>query len=482
MVAGSRRARQPRPRVREGPLRLRLRDACRPRPQAHDPQDHRVTSGARSPGKRRSATRRASSAASRRSTAATRSAASPLRAAPTRRPSSCRRWCAPPSATTMSIPAPGSAIRPTGYGLKSTMGESAGTQAFISVAKADVIMVVGANPTDGHPVFASQMKQRLRQGAKLIVLDPRAIGLVRSPHIAADVHLQLTPGTNVAVLNAIAHVIVTEGLTKDDYVAERCEPESYQLWKELIAAERNSPEAMEAVTGVPAELVRRAARLYAAGPNGAIYYGLGVTEHSQGSTAVMALANLAMAPAISAARASASIRCAARTTSRARATWAPSRTSSAPTGTCPTRWCAACSSGIGASRCSPSRASNHQHVRGGARRHLPRHVRAGGGLRAVRPQHASRHARHGVAGVRDRAGPVPQRDGEVRARVPAGLLVPREGRHLHQRGAAHLARAQDHAAQGGLRGLAGHHAAVGGAGLSDALPASRPRSWTRSRG
>jgi formate dehydrogenase major subunit len=184
---------------------------------------------------------------------------------------------------------------PTGYGLKSTIGESAGTQAFTSVAKADVIMVVGANPTDGHPVFASQMKQRLRQGAKLIVVDPRAIGLVRSPHIAADAHLQLTPGTNVAILNALAHVIVTEGLTKDDYIGERCEADSYRLWKELVAAERNSPEAMEPVTGVPADLVRRAARLYAAGPNSAIYYGLGVTEHSQGSTAVMALANLAMA-------------------------------------------------------------------------------------------------------------------------------------------------------------------------------------------
>jgi len=184
---------------------------------------------------------------------------------------------------------------PTGYGLKSTIGESAGTQAFTSVAKADVILVIGANPTEGHPVFGSQMKQRLRQGAKLIVADPRATGLVRSPHIAADVHLPLTPGTNVAMLNAISHVIVTEGLTKDDYVAERCEPESYRLWKELVAAQRNSPEEMEAVTGVPADLVRRAARLYAAGPNGAIYYGLGVTEHSQGSTAVMALANLAMA-------------------------------------------------------------------------------------------------------------------------------------------------------------------------------------------
>jgi len=183
---------------------------------------------------------------------------------------------------------------PTGYGLKSTIGESAGTQAFTSVDEADVILVIGANPTEGHPVFGSRMKQRLRKGARLIVVDPRATGLVRSPHIAADLHLQVTPGTNVAILNSIAHVIVTEGLTKDDYVAERCEPESYRLWKELVAAKRNSPEAMEPVTGVPADLVRRAARIYAAGPNSAIYYGLGVTEHSQGSTAVMCLANLAM--------------------------------------------------------------------------------------------------------------------------------------------------------------------------------------------
>ena len=184
---------------------------------------------------------------------------------------------------------------PTGYGLKSTLGESAGTQAFTSVIRADVILVIGANPTDGHPVFASQIKQRLRQGAKLIVVDPRVIGLVHSPHIAADVHLQLKPGTNVAMLNALAHVVVTEGLTKDEYVAERCEAPSYQRWKAFVAEERNSPEALAVVTGVPAERVRRAARLYATGGNGAIYYGLGVTEHSQGSTAVMGLANLAMA-------------------------------------------------------------------------------------------------------------------------------------------------------------------------------------------
>ena len=184
---------------------------------------------------------------------------------------------------------------PTGYGLKSTLGESAGTQAFTSVTEADVILVIGANPTDGHPVFASQMKRRLREGAKLIVIDPRAIGLVRSPHIEADLHLQLRPGTNVAVLNALAHVIVTEGLTREPYVAERCEQPSYQRWKAFVSEARNAPEALAEVTGVAPELVRRAARLYATGGNGAIYYGLGVTEHSQGSTAVMALANLAMA-------------------------------------------------------------------------------------------------------------------------------------------------------------------------------------------
>jgi formate dehydrogenase major subunit len=184
---------------------------------------------------------------------------------------------------------------PTGYGLKNTIGESAGTQNFDSVMKADVIFVIGANPTDGHPVFASQMKRRLRQGAKLIVADPRRIDLVRTPHIAAEHHLKLMPGTNVALINSLAHVIVTEGLVKEDYVRERCEMPSFEKWRNFVALESNSPETMQAVTGVPAESVRAAARLYATAGNGAIYYGLGVTEHSQGSTMVMGIANLAMA-------------------------------------------------------------------------------------------------------------------------------------------------------------------------------------------
>ncbi|HEY5809731.1 MAG TPA: molybdopterin-dependent oxidoreductase, partial [Povalibacter sp.] len=183
---------------------------------------------------------------------------------------------------------------PTGYGLKHTLGESAGTQEFTSVMKADVIIVVGANPTEGHPVFASQLKRRLRQGAKLIVIDPREIALVRTPHIEAAFHLQLRPGTNVAVMNALAHVIVTEGLEKPAYVEARCEPEAFARWKAFIAEPRNSPEALESISGVPAASLRGAARLYGSAVNGAIYYGLGVTEHSQGTTMVMAIANLAM--------------------------------------------------------------------------------------------------------------------------------------------------------------------------------------------
>jgi formate dehydrogenase major subunit len=184
---------------------------------------------------------------------------------------------------------------PTGYGLKHTLGESAGTQAFTSVEKADVVMVIGANPAEAHPVFASRMKQRLRQGAKLIVVDPRTTSTVHAPHIDAEYHLQLRPGTNVGVINSLAHVIVTEGLTKEDYIAERCEPEAYQAWKKFVSEPRNSPEAMEQITGVPAATVRAAARLYGKAANGAIYYGLGVTEHSQGTTMVMGIANLAMA-------------------------------------------------------------------------------------------------------------------------------------------------------------------------------------------
>ena len=184
---------------------------------------------------------------------------------------------------------------PTGYGLSTTFGTSAGTQDFDSVEDADVVIVVGANPTDGHPVFASRLKKRLREGAKLIVIDPRRIDMVRMPHIEAAYHLPLKPGANVAVMTSLAHVIVTEGLVNEAFVRERCDWEEFQHWAAFVSEPSNSPEAMEAHTHVPAAAIRGAARLYATGGNGAIYYGLGVTEHSQGTTTVMAIANLAMA-------------------------------------------------------------------------------------------------------------------------------------------------------------------------------------------
>jgi formate dehydrogenase major subunit len=184
---------------------------------------------------------------------------------------------------------------PTGYGLSTTFGTSAGTQDFDSVEHTDVVVLIGANPTDAHPVFASRMKKRLRAGAKLIVIDPRQIDLVRTPHVEAAYHLPLRPGTNVAILTALAHVVVTEGLVNEKFVRERCDWDEFSDWAAFVAEPRNSPEEVAKVSGVPAEAIRGAARLYATGGNGAIYYGLGVTEHSQGSTTVMAIANLAMA-------------------------------------------------------------------------------------------------------------------------------------------------------------------------------------------
>ncbi len=183
---------------------------------------------------------------------------------------------------------------PTGYGLGATFGTSAGTQDFDSVEHTDVVIVIGANPTDGHPVFASRLKKRLRKGAKLIVIDPRRIDLVKSAHIKAEHHLPLRPGTNVAVVSAIAHVIVTEGLMDEAFIRERCDWDEFLDYAEFISAPGHSPEATELLTGVPAGDLRAAARLFAKGGNGSIYYGLGVTEHSQGSTTVIAIANLAM--------------------------------------------------------------------------------------------------------------------------------------------------------------------------------------------
>ncbi len=141
---------------------------------------------------------------------------------------------------------------PTGYGLKQTLGESAGTQSFDSVMQADVILVMGANPSDAHPVFASQLKRSLREGARLIVIDPRRIDLVDSIHARAELHLALRPGTNVAMLNALAHVIVTEGLLDQAFIDARCEGVDFARWSEFVSRAENSPEVLGLICGVEA--------------------------------------------------------------------------------------------------------------------------------------------------------------------------------------------------------------------------------------
>ncbi|MFV0474561.1 MAG: formate dehydrogenase subunit alpha [Pikeienuella sp.] len=183
---------------------------------------------------------------------------------------------------------------PTGYGLGQAFGTSAGTQDFDSVEQSDVVMIIGANPTDGHPVFASRLRKRLRAGAKLIVVDPRRTDILETAHLGERHHLPLRPGTNVAVVTALAHVIVTEGLMDEAFIHERCDWDEFQIYAEFVSDPRLGPEATELLTGVPAGALRAAARAFATGGNGAIYYGLGVTEHSQGSTTVMGIANLAM--------------------------------------------------------------------------------------------------------------------------------------------------------------------------------------------
>ena len=125
-----------------------------------------------------------------------------------------------------------------------TLGEST-EQTFDSIRDTDVMIVVGANPTDAHPVFGSAMRRRLREGAKLIVIDPRQIDLLKTPGAVRAHHLPLKPSTNVAMINAIAHVIVTEGYEDRDFIAARCDQTAYNKWREFISDERYSPEAMQ---------------------------------------------------------------------------------------------------------------------------------------------------------------------------------------------------------------------------------------------
>ncbi len=172
-------------------------------------------------------------------------------------------------------------------GMMEVLGASAATNSLDSIEHAKLIMVVGANPTEAHPVAGARIKRAVRRGTPLIVIDPRRIELTKY----ATLHLRLRPGTNVALLNGLAHVIVTEGLTDRAFIEARTE--QYADWLQTVMP--CTPEVTERITGVPADLIRQAARLYARSGASMCIHGLGVTEHKFGSHGVIALCNLALA-------------------------------------------------------------------------------------------------------------------------------------------------------------------------------------------
>jgi len=172
-------------------------------------------------------------------------------------------------------------------GMMETLGASAATNSIQDLDLAHLIMVVGANPTESHPVVGARIKQAHRRGVPLIVIDPRRTELAR----LADLHLQLRPGTNVALLNAMGHVLVKEGLLDKAFIATRTE--GVEDWLKTVSD--CTPEAAEAITGVPAHLIYQAARRYGSSSASLCVHGLGVTEHRWGSHGVIALCNLALA-------------------------------------------------------------------------------------------------------------------------------------------------------------------------------------------
>ena len=175
---------------------------------------------------------------------------------------------------------------PTAMGMQRTFGTGAATNSVVDMNYTDCMMVIGANPTDAHPVTGAKMKQQAMKGKTLIVIDPRKTELVKY----AQFHLQLRPGTNVALLNMMLHYIIKENLEDKDFIAARTE--GYDEFKQSIL--QLNIDELEKITDVDRNLVRGAAIAYATAPNAMSFHGLGVTEHSQGTYTVMLIADLAM--------------------------------------------------------------------------------------------------------------------------------------------------------------------------------------------
>jgi formate dehydrogenase major subunit len=175
---------------------------------------------------------------------------------------------------------------PTAFGMQQTFGTGAATNSIDEIPLADCLLVIGANPSEAHPVTGAKIRQRAMQGVPLILIDPRAIEL--APYAA--VHLQPRPGTNVALINLLARELIDQGLTDDDFIARRTE--GFAAFRSAVLAE--NPDRLAAICGCDRAAVREAARLYGEAERAMAFHGLGVTEHYQGSKAIMLLTALAL--------------------------------------------------------------------------------------------------------------------------------------------------------------------------------------------
>ena len=285
------------------------------------------------------------------------------------------------------------------------------------------------------------------------------------------------------MLTALAHVIVTEGLVNETFVRERCDWDEFQDWAAFVSQPRNSPEAVAKITGVPAETIRGAARLYATGGNGAIYYGLGVTEHSQGSTTVMAIANLAMATG-NIGRPGRRREPAARPEQRAgllRHGLVPARALRLSPHLRTTR------------RASCSRALWGVPLDKEPGLRIPNMLDAAvdGTFKGLYIQgedilQSDPDTKHVAAGLAAMECVVVQdlflnETAQLRPCVPAGLDLPREGRHLHQCRAPHPARAQGDGAARTATRTGRSRSCSPRRWASRCTTTIRRRSWTRSR-
>jgi len=172
-------------------------------------------------------------------------------------------------------------------GLARAFGSGAMTNSIGEIPGADTILALGSNATEAHPVIGYRVREAVRKGAKLIVADPRETWFAR----AAMIHLRLKAGTDIALLNGMMNVIISEGLANEDFIATRTE--GFADLSKTVA--RYTPEYAAEITGVPAELIREAARVYATSERASILYTLGITQHICGTENVMAVANLALA-------------------------------------------------------------------------------------------------------------------------------------------------------------------------------------------